>query len=69
MYKTFKTDSERNAYFTHLSNVCDVPDNVKYVNGVLYKNNEIITDKVFIGNMENMFDSLNQLAALNKVVA
>jgi len=69
MYKTFKTDSERNAQFTILSNATKLPDNIKYVNGVLYKDNILVTDEKFISSMERMFDSLEQLAALNKVVA
>jgi hypothetical protein len=69
MTKSFKTDAERNAYFTHLSNVTNTTDTVKYVNGVLYKDNILITDKLFISQMELMFDSLEKLSATYKVVA
>jgi hypothetical protein len=69
MYKSFKTDSERNAVFTHMSNVAGLMDNVKYIDGVLYKDNGLITDQKFIASMERMFDSMEKLAALNKVVA
>lgn len=69
MTKSFKTDAERNAYFTHASTVANTTDTLKYVNGVLYKDNILITDKLFIGQMELMFDSLEKLSALNKVVA
>lgn len=69
MYKTFKTDSERNAVFTLMSNTTKLPDNVKYVNGVLYKDNTLITEQKFIDSMDRMFDSMEKLAALNKVVA
>jgi hypothetical protein len=66
MTKTFKTDVERNSYFTHLANVSGTPDTIKYIDGLLYKNNEIITDKLFIGHMENMFDSLAKLSQLDQ---
>jgi len=69
MTKTFKTDSERNAVFTHMSNVAGQMDNIKYVNGVLYKDNILVTDQNFITSMEVMFDNMEKLAALNKVVA
>jgi hypothetical protein len=69
MYKSFKTDSERNAVFTHMSNVAGLMDNVKYIDGVLCKDNILVTDQKFIASMERMFDSMEKLAALNKVVA
>ena len=69
MTKSFKTDAERNAYFTLLANTTNTPDNIKSVNGLLYKDNTQITDQKFITSMEVMFDSLEKLAALNKVVA
>ena len=69
MTKSFKTDNERNAVFTHMANATDQIDNIKYVNGVLYKDNVLVTDQKFITSMEVMFDSMEKLAALNKVVA
>jgi hypothetical protein len=64
MTKSFKTDSERNNYFTHLAQVSNTPANIKYVNGVLYKDNILVTDKLFIGQMEVMFDSLEKLSTI-----
>jgi hypothetical protein len=52
-----------------MSNTTKLPDNVKYVNGVLYKDNTLITEQKFIDSMDRMFDSMEKLAALNKVVA
>ena len=69
MTKSFKTDAERNAVFTHMANATNMPDNIKSVNGVLYKDNTLVTDQKFITSMEVMFDSMEKLAALNKVVA
>lgn len=66
MIKSFKTDSERNAYFTHMSTLCNQPDNIKYVNGVLYKDNIVVTDNTFITTMKNMFNALDKLSDLNK---
>ena len=40
-----------------------------YIDGVLYKDNSLVTDQKFVASMETMFDSMEKLAALNKVVA
>ena len=69
MTKSFKTDAERNAVFTHMANTTNTPDNIKSVNGLLYKDNTLVTDQKFITSMEVMFDSMEKLAALNNVVA
>ena len=68
MYTSFKTDSERNAVFTHMSNVAGQMDNIKYIDGVLYKDNSLVTDQKFVASMETMFDSMEKLAALNKAM-
>ena len=67
MTKSFKTDAERNSYFTLLANTTNTPDNIKSVNGLLYKDNVLVTDQKFITSMETMFDSMEKLAALNGV--
>jgi len=69
MAKSFKTDSERNAYFSSLHEVVDVSpfNKLEYINGVLHYNGIVEQDKVFVSRMELMFDSLTKLAALNEV--
>jgi hypothetical protein len=67
MYKTFKTDSERNAVFTHMANATNMPDNIKYIDGYLCKDTTVVTDKLFLARMEIMFDSMEKLSQLNEV--
>ena len=69
MVKSFNTDAERNAYFSHLATIAGTGNTAQYVDGVLCVNNVPETDKVLVARMELMFDSLNKLAALNEVVA
>jgi hypothetical protein len=71
MYKTFNTDADRNDYFQLMADASKTDSwpgmyyNIKYVNGVLYKDDEIITDQSFIECMEGMWDGLNKLCATN----
>lgn len=56
----YVTDSERNAYLTKLANFCGKPDNIKYINSVLYVDNTKVLDSYFVGTMENMFNALEK---------
>lgn len=64
VYCEYKSDEDRNRFYTIMSLELGTQNSYKYINGILHRNRTPVTDKVFIEQQELMFERLRQRSKL-----
>lgn len=58
----FNSDVERNEFFANVSSQLNLTSQLKYVDGILYKNDEMVTDTETVKFINDMFVSFDNLS-------